>query len=90
MDPVGGDVAANITASLRDDGELIVFGRMSVPTSNVGIRDLMFRGVKVGGCCRSNHDIVWSVTPAAGTAGSLRDRPSTPCCVNLVARAGAC
>ncbi len=56
VDPIGGDIAGKITACLRDDGELIVFGAMSVVTSNVGIRDIMFRGVKVAGCHHSKFD----------------------------------
>ncbi len=72
MDPIGGDIAGKITASLRDDGELIVFGAMSVVTSNVGIRDIMFRGVKVGGCHHSAqafHRIY--TTHTAGAVGGL-------------------
>ena len=37
IDPIGGDIAAKMTASLRDDGELLVYSLMTVPTTNVGI-----------------------------------------------------
>ncbi len=55
IDPIGGDIAAKITASLRDDGELLVYSLMTVPTTNVGIHDILFRGVKVGGCPRQRR-----------------------------------
>ena len=57
IDPIGGDIAAKITASLRDDGELLVYSLMTVPTTNVGIHDILFRGVKVGGSHDSKHNI---------------------------------
>lgn len=62
MDPIGGDVAAKITASIRDKGELLVYSSMTGMTSNVGIPDLLYRGVKVGGCIEQqpfgfHHDV---------------------------------
>ena len=55
FDPIGGDIAAKITASLREDGELFVYSLMTVPTTNVGIHDILFRGVKVGGLTRQQR-----------------------------------
>jgi NADPH:quinone reductase-like Zn-dependent oxidoreductase len=47
VDPIGGDIAQKITQSLRDDGTLLVYSSMAGMTSNVGIPDLLYRGVKV-------------------------------------------
>ena len=48
VDPIGGDIAQKITQSLRDEGTLLVYSSMTGPTTNVGIPDLLYRGVKVG------------------------------------------
>ena len=70
VDPIGGDIAHKITQSLRDDGTLLVYSSMTDVTSNVGIPDLLYRGVKVG--CGTCLCVQRLSAPAAISQGSAR------------------
>ena len=47
VDPVAGPFAEQLTASVREGGTYLCYSRLGGFTANVGIKDLLYRGVKV-------------------------------------------
>ena len=47
VDPVAGPYAQTMTSLIRDGGQLVLYSRLGGMTANVGISDLLYRGVKV-------------------------------------------
>ena len=47
VDPVAGPYAQTVSGMIRDGGQYVLYSRLGGMTANVGISDLLYRGVTV-------------------------------------------
>ncbi len=74
LDPVAGPYAQTVSGMIRDGGQYVLYSRLGGMTANVGISDLLYRGVTVRCypmCSLSRHGLRFQ--RLRGTAALAQD-----------------